>query len=186
MAISRSENMSRIRGAGTRPEVLLSEALRGHGFLLDANGRTPVGRPDLIDAERRLAVFIDGCFWHGCPDHYVRPRSRESFWSAKLTENIARDRRQTAELAALGWTVVRLWECDVHERLDDSVAAIRSALAGEPRIGDRWVVVRVDSVDLTLNLEGRHLETLNEPIRTRYEEGRRSTRKRGRREPGTK
>jgi DNA mismatch endonuclease (patch repair protein) len=184
MAISRSQNMARIRGARTRPETVLHEALAAAGLAFEANGRTPVGRPDLVDAERHVAVFIDGCFWHGCPDHYVRPRSREEFWSAKLKENVARDRRQTAELVGLGWIVVRLWECDINERLDASVEVIRAALDGTRAVGARWVVVSVESLDSTGSLERRQLETLNEPVRARYEDGRRSTRKRGRREPG--
>ena len=61
-----------------------------------------------------------GCFWHGCPDHYVPPRSTIDFWSKKLAENVARDRRQTLALEAAGWRVVRVWECEVIESLDDS------------------------------------------------------------------
>jgi DNA mismatch endonuclease (patch repair protein) len=75
--------------------------------------RTPVGRADLKFTGKRLAVFVDGCFWHGCPAHYTRPRTRVGFWSKKLADNTARDRRQTAELESLGWTVLRIWECGV-------------------------------------------------------------------------
>ena len=77
MDLTRSENMRRIRSTGTGPERLLATALETRGLRFDPQGRTPVGRPDLVDADGRLAVFIDGCFWHGCPDHYVRPGSRE-------------------------------------------------------------------------------------------------------------
>jgi len=78
MDLTRSENMRRIRSTGTGPERLLATALETRGLRFDPQGRTPVGRPDLVDADGRLAVFIDGCFWHGCPDHYVRPGSREA------------------------------------------------------------------------------------------------------------
>ena len=75
-------------------------------------------------SEPQSAVFVDGCFWHGCPDHYVRPRTKNEFWDAKLKENVDRDRRQTVELTQLGWRVVRVWEHQVWEELDDTVEAI--------------------------------------------------------------
>jgi DNA mismatch endonuclease (patch repair protein) len=173
--------MSRIRGSETTPERRLREALSTAGMQF-TDDRAPVGRPDLVDAARRVAVFVDGCFWHGCPDHYVRPRSREDFWSAKLTGNVARDRRQTAELVALGWTVVRVWECDVNERLPDCVERVRTAANGATQNSDRWVVVRVDGIDEASRLERRYLEAFVDPDRRRVVEGRRTTRKRGPRE----
>lgn len=121
--LSRSEQMSRIRGTGTRPEALLGEALSS--FPHSVNTKIEGARADIVIEATHTAVFIDGCFWHGCPDHYVRPRSNAEFWANKLTENIGRDRRQTLHLEAHGWRVVRLWE---HEVFEDPTAAAGTVL----------------------------------------------------------
>ena len=113
MGMTRSENMARIHSSDTRPEVILRHALWRAGLRYRLNAKTPSGRADLVFRRGQLAVFVDGCFWHGCPDHYVRPRNREHFWAKKLRENVARDRRQTVTLEALGWRVYRIWEHDV-------------------------------------------------------------------------
>jgi DNA mismatch endonuclease (patch repair protein) len=129
MALSRSEQMSRIRGTNTTPERLLRQALWAAGLRYRLNGRTSSGRPDLLFAGAKVAVFIDGCFWHGCPAHYVRPRTREEFWSAKLRGNVERDQRQTASLEAEGWRVLRIWEHEVVEDVRATVNRVRAVLS---------------------------------------------------------
>ncbi len=74
-----------------------------------ADGRFRV-RPDFVFAARRLAVFVDGCFWHGCPQHGTRPRGNAAFWRAKFRRNRERDRRNSRHLRQAGWKVLRLWE----------------------------------------------------------------------------
>jgi DNA mismatch endonuclease, patch repair protein len=100
VGLSRSEQMARIRGKDTRPELLLRGALRALGLRYRLNVKTAAARVDLVmvAAPIRVAIFIDGCFWHGCPDHYVPPRSRIQFWSTKLASNVARDHRQTVAI----------------------------------------------------------------------------------------
>ena len=71
------------------------------------------GRPDIVFPRQKLVVFVDGCFWHGCPLHYVRPKSNTSYWSPKIEANAARDRRQEAVLEGEGWHVLRLWEHEI-------------------------------------------------------------------------
>ena len=82
-------------------------------------------RPDIAFTKRRVAVFIDGCFWHACPMHGQIPTSNRDFWTEKLAANAARDRQQTLVLSSAGWCVVRLWE---HETVDDGIEAIMQAL----------------------------------------------------------
>lgn len=91
-------------------------------------------RPDLVFKRARLAVFIDGCFWHSCPIHGSRPKSNRQFWEEKLTRNADRDRKTTADLEDAGWIVVRFWE---HEVDQDAVAcALKIAeLLAESRTG---------------------------------------------------
>ena len=75
----------------------------------------------------RLAVFVDGCFWHGCPDHCVAPKANAAFWAAKLAENRARDIRKDEELSAQGWVVMHVWEHEDPETVADRIALIRSS-----------------------------------------------------------
>lgn len=74
------------------------------------------GKPDFIFPKLKLAVFVDGCFWHGCPKHATWPKSRAAFWAAKLTGNKARDRRVNRELRKRGWKVLRIWEHELKRR----------------------------------------------------------------------
>jgi DNA mismatch endonuclease (patch repair protein) len=177
MHLSRSEQMSRIRGAHTQPERVLRSALWRAGLRFRLQGPTPAGRPDLIFPGRKVAVFVDGCFWHGCPAHYVRPRSRDAFWAAKLTENVARDRRQTRLLEDEGWRVVRVWEHEVFEDLVAAVEAVEAAVRGESSPTPSWRVIRVEVVDADADVERRHLLDLRDDAATDIRDGRRITAK---------
>ena len=109
------------RGADTRPERALRSALHARGLRFFKN-RSPVHgmrcRVDIVFPTERIAVFVDGCFWHRCPTHGVSPRANSDYWRAKLDRNVARDRRNNESLGEAGWDVVRVWE---HE--DPSLAA---------------------------------------------------------------
>jgi DNA mismatch endonuclease (patch repair protein) len=82
-------------------------------------------RPDVVFRRARVAVFIDGCFWHGCPVHGTRPRSNTAYWDTKIARNRARDERADTALTAAGWRVVRLWE---HEDPADAASAIAAVV----------------------------------------------------------
>jgi DNA mismatch endonuclease (patch repair protein) len=86
-------------------------------------------RPDIVFPGRRVAVFVDGCFWHRCPQHGESPRSNVSYWEAKLARNAARDHAVNTALTAAGWRVVRIWE---HTPVDDAVVEIQAVLAAAP------------------------------------------------------
>ncbi|MFM9092726.1 MAG: very short patch repair endonuclease [Verrucomicrobiota bacterium] len=108
---NRSEVMARIRGRGNRStEGRLASFFRGHGITGWRRQWPLPGRPDFAFPARRLAVFVDGCFWHGCPRHGTLPRGNRAFWRAKLTRNRERDREVNAELRRRGWTVLRVGE----------------------------------------------------------------------------
>jgi DNA mismatch endonuclease (patch repair protein) len=114
----RSRCMSRIRGRNTKPEVSLRSALWRRGLRFRTKTRLP-GKPDIAFPTERVAVFVDGCFWHRCPEHQTRPANNAEFWDTKLSENVARDRRTDAILEADAWTVLRVWEHEVDRDLDD-------------------------------------------------------------------
>lgn len=175
--LSRSEQMARIRGQNTGPERRLRSALWAAGLRFRVHAATPAGRPDVVFPGRRLAVFIDGCFWHGCPLHYVRPRSRTDHWAMKLRINVDRDRRQTLELEDLGWCVLRIWEHQVYEELPQMVHRIREILTSPEVESSDWRVVAVEAIDDLTRTERRYLEQLRNPRATRIEEGRRITAK---------
>jgi DNA mismatch endonuclease, patch repair protein len=170
--------MSRIRGSNTTPERVLGRALwkLGHRYRLRKSGL--VGRPDLVFSTRRVVIFVDGCFWHGCPDHYVRPRSRTSFWATKLRKNVLRDIRQTAELESSGWRVVRVWEHEVLGGLETLIARLVPALLSTRLTRAReWRVLRASPLDRLGVHEQRLLVALSEPALTRSVRVRRHTRK---------
>lgn len=169
--------MARIRPKDTKPEILLRRALWGAGFRYRIGLRTPAGRPDLVFVSARVAVYVDGCQWHGCPLHYVAPRTGADFWSNKLKTNVERDRRQTVELERIGWRVLRFWEHEIFENSSDAVMRIKSALAKSETqsIGDEWRVVCVEPLES--NMERRHLQCLRDPGRYVDEVRRRTTTK---------
>lgn len=176
--LSRSEQMARIRGQHTRPERILRSALWRVGLRYRLQAATPVGKPDLVFQKKHVAVFVDGCFWHGCPEHYVRPRSRDQFWAAKLAENVARDREQTLALEELDWNVIRVWEHEVYEALDEAVWRVQATVRGKLlRRSLDWRVVRVAVLDPARNRERRYLEQLRSPDSKKVEDGRRVTAK---------
>jgi DNA mismatch endonuclease (patch repair protein) len=117
------------RGADTRPEVKLRSELhrRGLRFRKHVSIVTPGlrVRPDVVFTRQRLVVFVDGCFWHGCPEHGSKPRSNVTYWEAKLARNRARDQRVADGLRTDGWRVIRVWE---HEAVGPAATSIASAL----------------------------------------------------------
>lgn len=127
----RSEVMSAIRSAGTKPERRLYEAVRsylGHRWRIDRNSNDLPGKPDVVVPSLRLAIFADGCFFHYCPLHGRIPDSRREYWGPKIRRNVERDRANEEQLCEQGFEVRRFWE---HEL--SSLAALEETTA---RIGD--------------------------------------------------
>lgn len=131
----RSKNMQANRRTDTKPEVALRTALHRLGYryrkdlLLRLPGSVRV-RPDIVFTARKVAVFVDGCFWHVCPAHGREPTTNEWYWTPKLRRNMERDRQADEALTGAGWHVVRIWE---HEALDDALAMVRAALPSSNR-----------------------------------------------------
>ncbi|MEQ1859148.1 MAG: very short patch repair endonuclease [Chthoniobacteraceae bacterium] len=108
----RSVVMSLIRSRGNRgTELRMIALLRAHGLTGWRRGAPLPGSPDFVFRAANLALFVDGCFWHGCPRHGRLPGSRRGYWLPKLARNKSRDRAVTRALRAAGWRVVRVWEC---------------------------------------------------------------------------
>jgi DNA mismatch endonuclease, patch repair protein len=127
----RSANMRANRRTDTKPELALRRALHRQGYRFRKDYRLDLAegkrvRPDIAFTARRVAVFVDGCFWHACPEHGSKPANNVWYWEPKLLRNVERDRAADAALLAAGWNVVRIWE---HEPLEAAVRAVLAALA---------------------------------------------------------
>lgn len=110
----RSEVMSKIRGKGNKDtEVALAKLFRSNRIAGWRRHHPITGRPDFAFPKQKLAVFVDGCFWHGCPKHCVEPKGNKVFWLRKLAANKARDRKVNRLLRVNGWHVLRIWEHDL-------------------------------------------------------------------------
>ena len=123
----RSDLMAKVRGRGNATtEGALAAVLRAEGWSgwrrqqavrgRDAQGAPFRVRPDFVFRVRRLVIFVDGCFWHGCPRHGTHPQGNAAFWRAKFRRNQARDRRDTRRLRREGWQVLRLWEHELRAK----------------------------------------------------------------------
>jgi DNA mismatch endonuclease (patch repair protein) len=113
----------------------LRSALHARGFRFRLHRRDLPGSPDIIFVSQKVAIFVDGCFWHGCPEHGVKPKTNDRFWAEKIKENQERDRKATKELRRLGWYVLRVWEHDLKRDIPRTIRSIEKII--HCRSGDR-------------------------------------------------
>lgn len=120
------------RSTDTRPEIALRRALHARGLRFRKDHRLDLAdrrvRPDVVFTKAKVAVFLDGCFWHRCPTHATTPARNAEYWLEKFRHNVERDRAVDRSLAAEGWTCLRIWE---HEDLYEAVARVVSAVRGD-------------------------------------------------------
>jgi DNA mismatch endonuclease, patch repair protein len=132
-----SRRMSRQRTRDTEPEMLLRRELHRRGLRYRVDASLPGlsrRRADVLFTRARVAIFVDGCFWHGCPAHKTAPTSNGAWWAAKLARNIERDHETDAHLRFLGWTVLRVWE---HEDITHAATDIEEVVrCGRPCLSD--------------------------------------------------
>jgi DNA mismatch endonuclease, patch repair protein len=135
----RSAVMSRVRGRGNKATEIKLLKLFRRNRIVGWRRRTQLfGSPDFVFPLQRVAVFVDGCFWHSCPEHATQPATNEAFWVAKLTRNKLRDHLVTRTLKQQGWLVLRVWQHELKlDNQDRCIARIRRALSRKTLAADR-------------------------------------------------
>ena len=119
----RSHIMSCIKSKNTKVEIRLRKALWMNGYRYRIHKRLP-GSPDILFVSKKLAVFVDGDFWHGYQFDKLRPKLKNDFWFEKITRNMQRDKEVNVKLKKLGWKVLRLWEHEINDNLDKCIKKI--------------------------------------------------------------
>ncbi|MGC4980944.1 very short patch repair endonuclease [Streptomyces sp. DT193] len=110
---ARRRNMQAIRSRDTKPEWLIRRLVHAQGLRYRVSARPLPGlrrTADMVFRPAKVAVFVDGCYWHGCPEHYVPPKTNSGYWSEKVVRNMQRDRDTDQRLKEAGWLVLRFWE----------------------------------------------------------------------------
>ena len=123
----RKRCMSSVKNRNTDIELAFRKALWKAGLRYRLNSKI-TGKPDLVFIGIKLAVFVDGCYWHGCPEHGQIPKTNELFWRQKISRNIARDATINDSLAAAGWHVLRFWQHEIKRDLGGCVRRVEQAL----------------------------------------------------------
>ena len=121
----RANNMSKIRGKNTGPEVKLRKLLWSAGIRGYRIHYSLPGKPDIVFTKTKVAIFIDGCFWHKCPICFQEPETRKEFWMKKIQSNIDRDQKVNTQLKDMGWTVLRFWEHEIKKNPSAVIDTIR-------------------------------------------------------------
>jgi DNA mismatch endonuclease (patch repair protein) len=124
--------MRAVRSKDTTPEVIVRRIVRGLGYRYRLHRNDLPGTPDLAFGPRRKAIFVNGCFWHGhdCPRGAREPKENSAYWQAKIIRNRARDLASLEALAASGWSVLTVWECETKLRERDGLVARLDAFLG--------------------------------------------------------
>jgi DNA mismatch endonuclease (patch repair protein) len=122
--------MAKIKSKNTQPELRLRKCLwsRGRRGYRIHNKNLP-GKPDIAFPSRKTAIFIDGCFWHHCPECYSEPKSNKDYWLPKIQRNVERDRRNQTALEEMGWTVIRIWEHEIDKNLAEVCSRLEEILS---------------------------------------------------------
>lgn len=123
--------MSANRAKNSKPEVALRKALWHAGFRgYRLHYKKVPGRPDIAFVSRKIAIFLNGCYWHRCPKcNYPLPKTNRKFWKEKFDRNVARDKRKMAELRRLRWKVIFIWECDLKTNPSRVISRLTKALS---------------------------------------------------------
>ena len=129
----RSVNMSKIRSIGTTPEQRVISWLKNKGYCFKTNSKGILGKPDIVFYDKKIIIFIHGCFWH----HHKKctkatlPKTNKKYWLPKIENNVKRDRYIARKLRECGWHVLTVWECQLNKGLDKYLNRIEKSICAE-------------------------------------------------------
>ena len=115
--------MSCIKGKNTKPEVKLRKLLFSKGLRGYKTSAKSLGKPDIVFTKAKVIIFVDGCFWHKCPECFIQPKTNASFWTRKINSNVKRDLLVNQKLKKEGWKVIRIWEHDIKKKNINNLAS---------------------------------------------------------------
>ncbi len=124
----RSYCMSQIRAKDTQPEIIFRKAISGSGIRGYRLNYRLIGKPDIVFPKKKIAIFIDGCFWHKCPKCFPELSTRKKYWVKKIQSNMDRDKRINKELRRMGWRIIRVWEHETKNNLSNCFLKIKKVL----------------------------------------------------------
>lgn len=127
----RSFNMSQIKAANTKPEMIVRKFLHARGFRYKLHDKSLPGKPDIVLPKYKTVIFIHGCFWHGHAHcrYYVIPKTRTAWWLAKIQRNIENDHKAVAALTENGWKVLTVWECELKkEKVEGALSTLSKTI----------------------------------------------------------
>lgn len=128
----RKKNMQHIRANDTSIEIKLRKALWAEGIRYRKNDQSLPGKPDIVISKHQIAIFCDSSFWHGRDFDSKKPvDTNRNYWDAKIRRNMQRDAEVTRELRAMGWTVLRFWDCDIEKNISECIRAVKEAVFDE-------------------------------------------------------
>lgn len=123
----RSEVMSRVKNKDSKIEIAFRKALWKEGFRYRKNATNHFGKPDIVLPKYKTVIFIDSCFWHGCPKHGSVPQTRKKFWQTKIEKNKKRDKKVIRHYKKEGWGIIRVWEHKI-KKIDSVVERIKTKI----------------------------------------------------------
>lgn len=122
----RSFNMSQIKSTNTTPELILRKILYSNGLRgYRLHCKLIMGKPDIVFVKNKIAIFVDGCFWHKCPECFIKPQTKTAFWMKKINSNVKRDKKTNVVLRSDGWKVIRFWEHEIYLTPDKCFGRIK-------------------------------------------------------------
>lgn len=121
----RSAIMRAVKAKDTKLEIAFRSALWKHGMRFCKHVKSLPGKPDIVFPSLRMSIFIDSCFWHGCPIHFRIPKSNINYWEHKINRNRQRDEEINRKYKEMGWEIVRIWEHEIKEDLEKAVTKIQ-------------------------------------------------------------
>jgi len=122
--VKRSEIMSKVHSYNTTPEIIVRKLLHSMGYRFRLQKRDLPGKPDIVMLKHKTVIFVNGCFWHGCPSckhASIRPKTNREYWNRKLNRTIKRDKENILELKKLGWRILVIWECETKRKEIDKL-----------------------------------------------------------------